>query len=258
MRRALAGLGLLIACAAPALASAQQHTQIFREANEAYFRGRYEDAIRGYAQLVEAGFEDPDVTFNLATSYARLRRYGHAIRWFERTLELRPGDEGAEQGLAAARGALGRRRAEAQGEATVATRPPLGEALVGPFSESFLALVVLLLDLIFFGLLISFRWVRREEARLAMGIAAPIVGVLLVASVAGLAVKSGALEEGRPAIVLRENAPVREGPSQEAQPRMQALEGDRIRVLTRDGHWYRVRLSQDREGWMHTADVGTI
>jgi hypothetical protein len=257
--RSLAAAALVAAALGSAgTAQAQQHSQIFTSANEAYFRGRYADAVQGYRTLVESGFEDPDVTFNLATAYARQRRYGHAIRWFERTLVLRPGDEGAEQGLASARAALGRRRAEAQGEALVATRPPLGEALVGPFSESFLAWLVLGLDVVLFGILIAFRRTRREDARLALGIVAPIAGVLLVLAVAGLAVRSGAFEDGHPAVVLRENAPLHEGPDARARHRGRAVEGERARILAREGRWVRVRIGTDREGWMAAPDVGAI
>jgi tetratricopeptide (TPR) repeat protein len=259
MRFAFAAASVLVSLlGAAGGAEAQQHSEIFQRANEAYFRGSYDDAVQGYRTLIESGFEDPDVAFNLATAYARQRRYGYAIRWFERALVLRPGDEGAEQGLAAARSALGRRRAEAQGEALVAMRPPLGEALVGPFSETFLAWLVLALDVLFFGILLAFRRVRREDARLALGIAAPIMCVLLVLASAGLAVRSGALEDGRPAVVLRENAPLHEGPDPRARHRGRAVEGERARILGRDGRWLHVRLASDREGWMPVDDIGAI
>ena len=109
----LAALGWVLP-ASPA--AAQRTASIFEAANQAYYQGDYATAAEGYRLLVESGIDDPDVAFNLATSYAQLGQYGRAIRWYERTLRLAPGDDEAEHNLAEVRRALGQRQAEAQGE----------------------------------------------------------------------------------------------------------------------------------------------
>ncbi len=248
----------VLALFAPGTAAAQRADAVFQQANEAYFQGDYEGAIRGYELLVESGIEDPDVAYNLGTAHARLGRWGHAIRWFETALRLRPGDEGTEQALAAARAALGRRQADAHGEAVVQTRPPFYEAVVRPFSENALAWTVLLLDLAFFGVLVARRLTRGETVRLALGIAIPLVGVLLVLGGLGLAVKAGAFREGDPGVVLVQDATVREGPDPRAQPRGRADEGEPARILDAHGDFYRVELPGGRAGWMEQAQVGRI
>ena len=45
-------------------------TGIFESANVAASRGDHANAIASYGKLIEAGVHDPDVYFNLATSYA--------------------------------------------------------------------------------------------------------------------------------------------------------------------------------------------
>jgi len=251
-------LGLAVATAAPIPAAAQRLESIFERGNQAYFQGDFDGAVRDYELLVDAGIEDPDVCFNLATAYGRAGRYGQSIRWFERTLRLRPGDGEAELGLAQARAALGRRQAEATGEAMVETRPPFGESLVRPFSENALGWVVLALNLLLFGMLVAFPAVRAETGRFALGIAIPLTALLWLASGAGLAIKSGALRDGEPAIIISGETTLREGPDPRAVTRGSALEGERARVVDRHGDWVRLHLDRGREGWAPRGDVGEI
>jgi len=263
VRRLAASLALVAATVVstvvlPATAAAERIDEIFERGNEAYYEGNTRHAIRQYERLVEAGVHDPDLYYNLATAYARDKRWGYAILYFERTLALRPGDEGAERGLKAARETLARRRAQTEGEAEVTTSRPFGETVVRPLSENTLAWLLLALDLGLFGVLVARRYTRGESARLALGIAAPLTAVALVLAGAGLTIKTGALERGEPAIVLEENVVVREGPDPRAARRAEAREGERARVIERYDGFVRVRLPGGREGWMSSSKVGTI
>src|SRR5262249_10878036 len=146
-------------------------SQIWSRANAEYFRGDYRTAADDYERLVQAGVIDPDVTYNLALTEARLGRYGSGIPPLARPPCPPPGDEDAQGGLDAVRSALGRRRAESHGEAEVDAGPPIGEALFGSVSADTLAVVSLGLELAFFGILAGLLFARRESARLALGVA---------------------------------------------------------------------------------------
>lgn len=261
MRRALRWLGMavvLAVCVTPGPASAQRADAIFRQANQAYYHGDYAAAVQGYRLLVDSGIDDPDVSFNLATAHAQRGEYGRAIRWYEHALRLAPGDDEAEKSLAEVRRALGRRQAEAHGEAIVQTKPDFAESIVRPIAESTLAWLLLVLDFLFFGLLIARRYVHAESGRLGLGIAIPLVGVLLLLSVGGLAVKSGTFREGEPAVVLVDDASLREGPDPRAQLRGHAVEGEPARIVDQTGDWVRVELSGGRTGWASSGEVGAI
>lgn len=240
-------------------AQAKTLEEIFEDANQAYFRGDYPAAVRGYEELVLIyGVEDADVTYNLATAYARQRKWGHAIRWYERTLRLEPGDDGAKTALAAARAIVGNRRAQAEGEATIETRPPFGEAVVRPFPANLLALVLVVLDFAFFGVLTALRFSRKEAVRLGLGIAAPLLGLALLAVGAGVVVKNGTLERGVPAVVVEDGAQLHEGPNPWSGLRGGAREGESARILETQGGFAHVSLANGREGWLRARDVGAI
>jgi tetratricopeptide (TPR) repeat protein len=257
-RRALSALGLSVCVLCVAPARAQSLERIFSTANEAYFHGDFAKAAAQYQRLLDAGVEDPDVCFNLATAHARLGHLGQAVVYFERTLWLRPGDETAEQELATARAMLGRRRAERDGQATVRARPPLSEALVRPIGADLLALLVLALDALFFALLLARAREKREALRLGLAISLPLVGLLLLVSAAGLLVKTEVGKTGPAAIVLREGAELREGPDPHAQVRALGHEGQVARASRHEGSFVRVQLEGGDRGWMKNNDLGTI
>jgi tetratricopeptide (TPR) repeat protein len=242
----------------PRSAEAQQLETIFADANAAFFANDFDRAVAGYERLVESGVDDADVAFNLATAHARAGRHGHAIRWYERTLSLSPGDEDAERALAEVRRALGRRQAQRDGEALVETHPPFLESLVRRFSEPLLASSVLVLDALFFGLLLAFVRARGETAKLGFGIAAPVSLVLFLLATVGLAAKVGAFTEGAPAVVLVDDAPLREGPDPRAGTRAVAREGERAHVVDRDGAFVHVELAGGRNGWALADEIGEI
>ena len=139
----------------PGAARADSLQEIFERSNAAYFRADYDQASEGYLELVELGVLDPDVSYNLATSEARRGRFGSAIRYFERTLWLRPGDDDAREGLAAARSAVGRRRADRQGMAQIDSAPPLAEALFGGVSREVFAVTTLAAEVVLCGALLG-------------------------------------------------------------------------------------------------------
>lgn len=231
--------------------------EIFERANAAYFRGDYDEAARDYRRLRDAGVVDPDVSYNLGATEAKRGQYGEAIQLFERALWLRPGDDDAEHALAEVRAALGARRAAARGEAEV-DAGSFGHAVFGGLSPDVLAMLALALDALLFVGLAALLIVRRESLRIGLGVAAVIAGVGLLVGLAGLAVQSGWLDEGEPAVVLSERAPLREGPDERASERHHAPEGHRAWVIERDRGWARVRVPGVGEGWMAREHVGLV
>jgi hypothetical protein len=243
----------------PALAAAQTQSlpAIFHAANDQAATGHPAQAAEGYEQLVELGVDDPDVYYDLGLAYAHLGRHGRAVAAFERALRARPGDDGALAGLEASRAALGRRRAEREGEAVVDAGATFGETVFASISEDVLAVLVLVLTALFFGLLTALTITSRdrERLRLGLGVASPLVGIAVVVAGVGLAARAGTFDPGAPAIVVTENAPVREGPNPNATERHEALEGERAYVVDTEPGFAHVVLGGGREGWMAEGDL---
>jgi len=253
------GLCLLwLALSLPARVHAEGLQEIFRAGNDAFFRKDYQTAAQRYQRLSDAGIRDPDVYMNMGLAEARAGNLGRAILAFERVLWLRPDDNEAQTALAVARAAVGKRRADRQGEALVETRPPLAEALVRPYRENTLAWLTLAFDALLFAALLVRGRMRSDSMRTGLAIAAAVTGLSCAVTMSALFVKRGGNSEGRAAIVLREGAELREAPDPRAAARASAHEGGSARVLGRDGSFVRLRTATGAVGWIASEDVGTI
>lgn len=257
LRATLAAL-LFAVTLRPAPCAAQSFEALFDEGNHAFFQADYETAQARYEALIEAGVDDPDVHYNLGATYARQGRHGRAIVEFERARRLRPSDEGVAQALDASRAIVGRRHAERDGEAVVEAGAPFGEALFAFLSEDALAWLVLALVWLGCVAIVALFFVQAERLRLALGVAVPLLLLAVLLTGSGLLSRRGVFAAGPAAIVVRDDAPLREGPRREARERARALEGERAEVLARDGEWARVRLGGGREGWVEADDVAEL
>lgn len=238
-------------------AAAETFEALFAEGNAAFFQGDFADAIARYKTLIDAGVQDPDVYFNLATAYGRTGALGQAILNFERARRLAPGDSAVAEHLTAARELLARRTAERTGEATMRTRPPIREALVGDLSEDSLAWALCLLNFLCFAALIVRRYLKHESARLGTVIVAGLSGLFGLLAAAGLAVKLGTGQPGKAVVVLADQA-LREGPDPKAQSRGDVMEGSLARAMGKEGRWVRVRVQDGEAGWLPRQSVGYV
>jgi tetratricopeptide (TPR) repeat protein len=258
--RALRIACLAAACAPCAFAlpaRAQRLEDTFASANAAAYRGDWDEAARQYEHLLDARVDDPDVHFDYAVAQAHRGELGRAVLGFERALRLAPGDATVREALAQALSALGHRRAEREGEATVRTRPPLAQALVRPFSENLLAWLVLAFDVLLFALLTARRYARTEATRVGLAIAWPLAALACVAASAALLVKTEAFAEGRAAVVVRDGAELREGPADSARVRDTVQVGAYARLIEHEAGFARIRVDH-RTGWMREGDVGSL
>jgi tetratricopeptide (TPR) repeat protein len=82
---------LQLILALPALAQKQEE-EIFFEANKAFQEGQYQKAIDGYHQLLDQGYDNGHLHFNLGNAYLRSDQLGRAILHYERARLFRPRD----------------------------------------------------------------------------------------------------------------------------------------------------------------------
>ena len=255
----------LVLLVAPVGALAQQQGQasggssltgIFEAANVAASRGNHAGAIFNYRRLTDAGIHDPDVYFNLATSFAQFGDYARAILNYERVLTLRPNDSKAVENLRDAEKALEEQRAEVEGEAMIQRSSSIVDAIYGGLSEDALAIALLVANLLFF---LGLAWAslgRRQHGWLyAMLVSSAIV---LVFCAVGLGAKSGLLRDGPRVVALDDRVILREGPDPRAQVRGEARSGDRGEIVDRDRDFVKLRVVNGLEGWTPGSGVGLI
>ena len=231
-------------------------TGIFELANVAASRGDHANAIASYGKLIEAEVHDPDVYFNLATSYAQSGDYPRAILNYERALVLRPNESKASENLRDAEMALEEQRAELEGEATIQRSSSISDAAYGSVSEDALGYVLLFANLVFFTALAWIAIGRRRHRWLYPLLFAS--GAFLLIAALGLATKSGLLRDGPRIVTLDDRLVLREGPDPRAQLRGEARAGDRGELVHRERDFVKLQMVSGLEGWTAASGVGLI
>ncbi len=248
-------------------AHAETQRAVFDRANRSAAASDARGAIDSYRTLVESGVDDADVAHNIATTYASAGRYGAAIVWYEHALRLRPNDDEILAALNATRTLLGQRRARISGEAVVDVERGLLEGAARTFSTNVLSASAVALSWLFFVLLATLLFVRRdtrigslrpEVIRLTLSLSAILTGMLFGLVLIGLGIHAEWIGRGRDAIVVTENAQVRAGPDPRARVVGAGHEGDHAWVVGRYNEFVRVDLARGARGWMHEADVPLV
>ena len=213
----------------------------FDRARAAYDAGAPKAAALLYEKILAAGYDAPELRFNLGNARFRAGETPEAIRQYLIAARARPRDPDIAKNLAYA--------IEQAGAARPA--PPILRAWARRLTASeWLALAAgaggsaaLLLAASFLAIRGRGAWRRAAAAAFAVALAAAL----------------GALEwrdlSRRPeAVVARSDAPARFAPLDNATVHFTLPAGSIVRVIGRDGAWRRVALD-GREGWLPESDL---
>jgi hypothetical protein len=222
---------------------------LFRQANDAFLAGHYDEAQALYHRLIDAGFGTADVHYNLGCAALKAGRIGEAVLAFERALRLDPGHEDARANLEAA---LSRNVDELVG---ADAGRPFFERLARRLPYRFVAWgFVATWALFFLSLLLRrlapIRWAATLAASLG-GLGVVVLGLLL----ADLTWYRDLVHR---AVVVAEAASVRKGPSPRFETAFEVHQGLVVRHLETDGPYVRVRLANGLEGWIRRTDVEAV
>jgi tetratricopeptide (TPR) repeat protein len=258
-----AALTMLFVCAAanPARAAdpgelAASKDATFRRGNDAYFHGRYSEAIEAYEQVAALGVVSEDLFFNLGNAYLKAGRLGPAIYNYERALELDPSEEDAQFNIKAAREAARQKGAADRLEG--AETAPLWMRAVQPFTLGSLSWTFFGFYLSVFALLIGLRMVNPGFLSVSLWVLLAFLALGAATSGALLAARLYMAERVEQAIVLPDAVSVKEGPDPNYQSVFNVHAGLRVRVTDKEQDWVRVRLGNGLEGWLRERDLGRL
>ncbi len=239
------GLGLMVASAA---AQPDRLLRRFEAANEAYAKGRYEQAAEDYRSILDAGYASGALYHNLGNAYVRLDRVGPAVRAYEQARRLRPGDPRLRHNLEHVRRRAG---------LPLRGLPPRGLAAVVAGWSPLLLFGGGVLVLSVGGLAVVFRdeWRQHLGKGPAVGWGLGGVGLLLIVVALGT---SYVQSHERRAVVLTENVPLRAAPAEAAASDTTLPAGGMLEVQARRPEWTRVRLPDRTDGWVPARALGDV
>lgn len=234
--------------------AAQTPADCFAEGNEAYKRADYQQAIAAYTSILDAGYENADLYYNLGNAYYRTEQYGLAILNYERSLRLKPNFIEAQQNLALA---------NARTEDKITPLPEFllarwWRALVNLFTFSGWLVVILVVGVLAMAAAFLFRFHPLYGWRKGGLIALIVLGILFIVSVC-CAVHAGYRYSHRDrAVVTQPMAVVKGSPDEGGVDKIILHEGTTLYIdETLDG-WHKIHLADGNTGWLPSEEITVI
>ncbi|MCR4289621.1 MAG: tetratricopeptide repeat protein [Candidatus Scalindua sp.] len=226
--------------------------------------GNFEQAVNLYEQLLESGFINGQIYYNLGNSYYRLGMPGKAIMYYRRAEELLPRNTDIEANI----NLLKRDFVDRE---TIGQKPEIIK--VACFWYFYLNLneitaITIYIYLALIASILSIIFLRQQWIKKIIIIFASCFLVLVISL--GLKAYNHSVEMG---VVIVNESNIRYGPGEEYEPRFKIHEGAEVRIEEKKDKWYKVYVfvdvevvhddegkteSESKTGWILESEVGKI
>ena len=246
-----------VSLAGAATPGAEAAVEAMHTANGLYESGQFGQAARVYEQLVDQGYVDSALFYNLGNAHYKQGDAGRAIVNYRRAQELAPRDADIKAGLALAR-AQTVDRVEVADDGGLFSQ--LGQAMRGRFALNELAIAVLGVWVLFIFLLIltggaeaGSRWRRGLQYSLVA------VAVVLVVSVLALGSFVHTASGESAGVIVAPVVEVTSGPGAQYVTAFSLHSGAEVTLVERRGSWVRLALpGGELEGWVPGTAVEAV
>ena len=251
----LAVFGALVAVVGVALAQSSSPSDLMAEANTLYERGEYAGAAQQYEALLDQGYSDAVLYYNLGNAYFKNDDLGRAILNYLRAEELAPRDADIQANLdfASSRAVD---RVESQGASLFAGVSGFarGWATVGEVGS--LSLVLWIVSALAIGTLVLWRDIPRRNALRNGAIATSALTLVSLVLLLSMLYANPNDDSG---IVVESTVDVMSGPGDQYLTEFTLNSGAQVRIVdTRQG-WVRIALpGDDLQGWAPSNAVEAV
>lgn len=214
-------------------------------ARVAYDGGAYEEALRLYRELLAAGWESPQLYYNLGCVSYRAGEMGWAVAYLEQARRLAPRDAEIRHNLRVTRAALGGQPLETERSRLLSLLTELldsytpADAVRGLLAIGWAA-----------ALLLAARWMLGRRGARWMRRAFRLLALLAAVGLIAALLKAHQTRTAPGGVVVRERAAVLAGPRQGEAVQFTVPAGTLLHLGRRAGDWREVWISEEMRGWL--------
>ena len=253
-RKAVAVIAALVLAAGWSIDVAAAEDDLWQDGAEAYAAGDWQGALEKYRQIEQQGLVSDKLYYNIANAYYKNGELGESILYWEKALKLNPANADAKFNLGIARESV-LDRIEVVPEFILVKWVRDIKYLLSSNAWAWVALSLMLLVAL---AMLGFRYFQTLGARRFAFILACVLFVLAVSSfLFSLSERHDVVSESE-GIVMLPVSSVKSSPGEEGKSLFILHEGTRVEILDVLGSWYKVQISDGRQGWMPAEDVATI
>ncbi|MCP4632027.1 MAG: tetratricopeptide repeat protein [candidate division Zixibacteria bacterium] len=224
----------------------------FEKGVELYNNGDYKSSIEVFSDLLNKGYRQPEIYYNLGCAYFRDGNLGHAILNLNRALLLNPSDEDINVNLGYAKQFVIDKIEEPKRSAFES----MINALVNLFNINTGLLITSVTLWLLCLMIIAIIWFKWKD-KAAWYLLSIFIALFAVSSLIGiLQIKKEATSH--PGVLLSDQADVRTGPGEDFSLQFTAHEGLEFQLETQQEGYWRIRLKNGIKGWIIENAVGEI
>ncbi|MEI6433326.1 MAG: tetratricopeptide repeat protein [Bacteroidota bacterium] len=220
--------------------------ELILKANKAYSVGSFAEAAELYSKVAEAGYEAPELYYNLGNAYFKMHDFAQAILWYERAKRLDPGNEDINFNLNVANTKISDK---------IEPLPELfykrwfyGLVLLFPVDTwSTLALIILFAGLAGLVLFLVSRVMILRKIGFWSGVTLISVSLIFI-----FLAWSGNryLTSTSYAVIFSPTITVKSSPDEKSTDLFVVHEGTKVILLDNISGWYEIRIANGSVGWL--------
>jgi tetratricopeptide (TPR) repeat protein len=236
-----------------ALSQTDTLLNLYNAGNQAYKENNYEQAIVLYEQILDAGYQAPEVYYNLGNAYFKQNNVAKAILNYERALKLKPGDEDIKNNIKYANLFV---KDEFNNVPTFVF-DRIYNAIVHIFSSNtwaILSIVAFVLSLALFLVFLFSKVISRRKLSFFLSI---ILIVISAISFVFSAQMKNYFTKPNAAIIMNINT-IKSSPEDDGTDLYILNPGIKVQIKDQAENWLEVRLPNGKIGWIKKENVEII
>lgn len=224
------------------------------QANQFYKSGNYTEAITGYETALHKGYHGASLFYNLGNAYYRTGKFGLAIMYFEKALQLSPDDEDIQHNLVIANSKIVD-KVDVVPKFFLFTWWEAMQNLIHPSGWKIFMFIVYLFLIVVIGIFFTSRKPLTKKYSFYGGAS---IFFIFVFSIVLFLTKQHQVENYHYGIVLEQTVNVKSSPDEKSSDAFILHEGIKIKVEDKLEGWNKIRLSDGKLGWLESSAIGII
>jgi tetratricopeptide (TPR) repeat protein len=230
------------------------HEDRFKDATQLYTDGQFFEAIGIYEEILQSGVENFETYYNLGNAYFKTNQLPEAVYYYEKALQTDPRNEDAQFNLRFVNSEINKEQ-QLVPEAFHVRFANTVMKLLSPDEWAIIGIVMFSLSLI----TLVFFLLQNKSGIKKLLFYLSLTGFLLTASTwyFGNRMYSSVVNPDH-AIIMVSSAGIKSSPDIKSADVYVAQAGTKVKILSKLGSWYEVRVPDGNKGWISADAVRLI